>query len=62
MANWNLYRDYEKAISTKVYYTKANAAVLNNPSLHAEALYHGVKSEGISPEITEIFAIRMLIM
>lgn len=48
------WRDYSKILTTKMYYNKSNQIILNNPGIHAMAIYSGVKSEKASRLIEQI--------
>lgn len=56
---WTLTRDFKKAICTKMYYTRKNNVIHNNPYIHALALYDCVKAEKCSRLLEALFRIRI---
>jgi len=48
-------------LSTKHYYTKANASIRKAPGIHAEAMYQGFKSEHISRLVEDFFKFRSFV-
>jgi len=47
-------RDLHKTLSTKQYYTKRNALIFKNPSLHRSAILLGLKAETVSRLLEDI--------
>ena len=43
LQTFGLSRDLFKTLTTKQFYTKKNAEILHDPSLHAQAIYEGFK-------------------
>lgn len=48
VSDWHFFRDVNKALSTRIYYTKENHQMLSNPTLHATALKDSFECEKIS--------------
>lgn len=44
METFGLSRDVFKTLTTKQFYTKRNAEILQNPYIHAKAIYEGFKT------------------
>lgn len=50
-------RDFSKLLATKQYYSKRNAALLGNPSLHRKAILQGLESEKASILLEDILRV-----
>lgn len=58
METFGLSRDVFKTLTTKQFYTKRNAEILQNPYIHAKAIYEGFKTQKVSRIVEEILQIR----
>lgn len=53
-------RDYSKVLTHKMTYNKSNQSIINDPSLHAMAIYLGIRSERSSRILEQICLARVL--
>ena len=60
MINGKTWRDYHKVLTTKLFYNKTNQVLLNNPALHAKAIYDGLVTEHASRLLEEICKMRYI--
>jgi hypothetical protein len=56
--DFSVFRDYRKVLATRNAYTGSNAAIRNNPAIHAEAISKGLQSEKASRLLEDIVRLR----